>query len=294
MPADVAPGPDALLPPEMARRAEEVGVAKATMPLLRLATLGVLAGAFIALGATFSTVATTGTGLSFGAARVLGGVTFSLGLVLVVVGGAELFTGNNLIVMAWAGRRVSTLQLLRNWAVVYVANFAGAVGVALLVFWAGIHESAGGAVGARVLAIGDTKTTLPFGRAFVLGVLANVLVCLAVWASFSARSLVDRVVAVMVPVTAFVACGFEHSIANMYFVPEAIFVRRHASTEALASIGTTRAAHPTLTWPRLLWHNLVPVTAGNVVGGAVLVGLVYWSVYLRGRDPHGRGDAPAR
>jgi formate transporter len=283
-----APALDALLPPAMARRAEEVGVGKANTPALRLFVLAVLAGAFISLGAVFSTVVTTGEGVPFGVSRLLGGLAFSLGLVLVVVGGAELFTGNNLIVMAWASRRVTTLQVLRNWVIVYAGNLVGALSVAILVFWSGQHRAADGAVAARVLAIGDAKTQLPFGRAVVLGVLANALVCLAVWLSFSARSVIDRVVAVMLPVTAFVASGFEHSIANMYFVPEAILVRRRASASLLASIDTTRADHPGLTWGRFLLRNLVPVTLGNVIGGAVLVGLVYWFVYLRAADrpPH--------
>jgi formate transporter FocA len=279
---------DALLPPAMARRAEEVGVAKATMPALRLFVLAVLAGAFIAVGAVFSTVVTTGDGVSFGVSRLLGGLAFSLGLVLVVVGGAELFTGNNLIVMAWASRRVTTWQVLRNWVIVYAGNFVGAVSVAVLVFWSGQYRADHGGVGTRVLDIGDAKTHLPFGRAVVLGVLANVLVCLAVWLSFSARSVIDRVVAVMLPITAFVAAGFEHSIANMYFIPEAILVRRRASGPFLASIGTSRAEHPRLTWRRFLTHNLLPVTVGNVIGGAVLVGLVYWFVYLRAST---EGDA---
>jgi formate transporter FocA len=276
-----APQFDALLPPAMARRAEEIGVVKASAPALRLFALAILAGAFIALGSVFSTVVTAGGGVPFGVSRVIGGLAFSLGLVLVVVGGAELFTGNNLIVMAWASRRVTTLQVLRNWAIVYAGNFVGAVSVAILVFWSGQYRAGDGAVATRVLAIGDEKTGLPFGRAVVLGVLANALVCLAVWLSFSARSVVDRVVAVTLPVTAFVASGFEHSIANMYLVPEAILVRRRAPGSFLASIDTSRAAHPDLRWDRFLVHNLVPVTLGNVIGGALLVGLVYWFVYLR-------------
>lgn len=285
---------DALLPPAMARRAEDVGVAKASMPAWRMFVLAVLAGAFIAFGATFATVVTTGDGVPFGVSRLLGGLAFSLGLVLVVVGGAELFTGNNLIVMAWASRRVTTAQVLRNWVVVYLGNLVGAVGVAVLVFLSGQYRADQGGVGERVLEIGDAKTGLPVGRAVVLGILANILVCLAVWLSFSARSVVDRVVAVMLPITAFVASGFEHSIANMYFVPEAIFVRRHAPSSFLSSIGTTRAAHPDLTWQRFLTHNLLPVTFGNLIGGAVLVGLVYWFVYLRARPAANTADGDAR
>jgi formate/nitrite transporter FocA (FNT family) len=243
---------DALIPADMARRAEDIGVAKASMPLARLAVLGVLGGAFIGLGAAFSTAVTAGDGLAPGIARLLGGVTFSLGLVLVVVGGAELFTGNMLIVMAAVNRRVRFGALLRNWGVVYVANLVGAVGVAALVFWAGQYRQGGGAVGERALAIATTKADL----------------------SFSARSTTDRILAVMFPITAFVACGFEHSIANMYFLPLGMFVQQHVA-----------GSDGSLTWGDAVFHNLLPVTLGNMIGGGVLVGLTYWFVYLRGRPP---------
>jgi formate/nitrite transporter len=267
---------DALIPADMARRAEDIGVAKASMPLARLAVLGVLGGAFIGLGAAFSTAVTAGDGLAPGIARLLGGVTFSLGLVLVVVGGAELFTGNMLIVMAAVNRRVRFGALLRNWGVVYVANLVGAVGVAALVFWAGQYRQGGGAVGERALAIATTKADLDVWPAVVLGILANLLVCLAVWLSFSARSTTDRILAVMFPITAFVACGFEHSIANMYFLPLGMFVQQHVA-----------GSDGSLTWGDAVFHNLLPVTLGNMIGGGVLVGLTYWFVYLRGRPPAG-------
>ena len=201
-----APSPlDALLPPEMARRAEEVGAAKATMEAGRLLALAVLAGAFIALGGVFATIAVAGAGSSpWGAIRVLAGVVFSVGLVLVVVGGAELFTGNNLIVMAWAGGRVGTSALLRNWALVYAGNFAGGVAVALSACGARLHEGGGGTVGGAALDTAIAKLQLGFGQAVLLGVLCNVLVCLAVWLSYSARSTTDRVLAVVPPVAAFV------------------------------------------------------------------------------------------
>jgi formate/nitrite transporter len=265
---DPAPSLDALLPADMAAKAEAVGVAKAALPLRRLVPLGVLAGSFIALGACFSTVATVGVGnggtLDPGMARVLGGVVFALGLVLVVVSGAELFTGNTLIVIAAAGRKVTVPRLLRNWGVVFVANFVGAGATALLVEWSGRLDAGDGALGTRAVAIATAKSSLGFGEAVASGVLANALVCLAVWMTLSARSLVDKVVVIVPPIAAFVAAGFEHSIANMYFFPVALF---HGADD--------------LTWGGFLLDNLLPVTIGNIIGGAVLVGLVYWFVYLR-------------
>jgi formate transporter len=271
-------GLDALLPPDMAHRAEEIGAAKAAMDAARLVVLAVLAGAFIAFGAIFSTVALTGAaGAPWGATRVLAGAVFSTGLVLVVVGGAELFTGNNLIVMAWAGGRVSTRALLRNWTLVYAGNLVGGIGIALLASAARLHEVAGGALGATALAIADAKLRLGFGQAVLLGILCNVLVCLAVWMSYSARSTADRLLAVVPPIAAFVAAGFEHSVANMYFVPFALFV-----SWLDPGFVAARGADPlALSWSAFVARNLVPVTIGNVIGGALLVGGVYWFVYLR-------------
>ena len=272
---------DALLPPEMARRAEESGAAKATTDHGRLVALAVLAGAFIAFGGIFSTVALAGaSGAPWGAIRVLAGVTFSVGLILVVVGGAELFTGNNLIVMAWAGGRVSTWALLRNWILVYAGNIAGGVGIALLASGARLHEAGGGAVGATALGIAAAKLQLGFVQAVLLGILCNVLVCLAVWLSYSARSTTDRVLAVVPPIAAFVAAGFEHSVANTYFLPFALLVSWLDPGFVVASGLDTRA----LSWGGFLARNLAPVTLGNVIGGALLVGGVYWFVYLRPRS----------
>lgn len=263
-------GFDALLPAAMAEKAEQVGVTKANLPLRRLVPLGVLAGAFIGLGANFSQVITADTGLSPGIRSLLGGLVFSLGLILVVISGAELFTGNTLIVMAFASRRVTAARLLRNWGVVYVANFVGAVSVAALVHFSGKLDAGDGALGDRVLAMAETKGALDWSNAFVSGILANTLVCLAVWMTMSAHSLLDKVVAIVFPITAFVAAGYEHSIANMFFFPLALF---HGPADEQQHV----------TWSHFLVDNLVPVTLGNVVGGALLVGLVYWFVYLRGR-----------
>lgn len=271
---------DALLPPEMARRAEEIGAAKVAMDGGRLVALSVLAGAFIALGGIFATVALAGAGgAPWGATRVLAGVVFSVGLVLVVVGGAELFTGNNLIVMAWAGGRVGTRALLRNWAIVYAGNFVGALGVALAACGARLHESGDGAFGAAALGIAVVKLQPAFGQAVALGILCNVLVCLAVWLSYSARSTTDRVLAVVPPIAAFVAAGFEHSVANMYFVPFALLLT-HLDPGFIATHAPGAIA---LTWSGFLLRNLLPVTLGNIIGGTLLVGGVYWFVYLRPR-----------
>jgi formate transporter len=276
------PPVDALLPAEMAERAEGIGVAKASLDAPRLFMLAVLAGAFIALGGVFATTALAGTGTSpWGPVRVLAGVAFSVGLVLVVVGGAELFTGNALIVMAWASGRVSTSAVLRNWGIVYAGNLAGAVAIALAVCLAGSQRGGDGAYGIAAFAIARAKLQLGFGQAIVLGVLGNVLVCLAVWLSYSARTTTDRLLAVVLPISAFVAAGFEHSIANMYFVPFAILVAAVDPDFVTAhGLGLQLVA---LTWSAFLGRNLLPVTFGNIVGGAGLVGAVYWFVYLRPR-----------
>ncbi|HSE94435.1 MAG TPA: formate/nitrite transporter family protein [Methylomirabilota bacterium] len=281
---ETSPRLDALLPPEMARRAEEVGAARAAMSPLTAFVLAVLAGAFIALGGVFATVALAGVpgtagAPPWGALRVLAGIVFSLGLILVVVGGAELFTGNNLIVMAWASGRVRTRALLGNWGIVFAGNFAGAVATAFLVYLGGTHRLGNGGFGVAALAIAAGKLQLDFVQAVALGVLCNVLVCLAVWLALSARSTADRILAVVPPVSAFVAAGFEHSIANMYFVPFGWFVAT-LDPRFVGVHGLDRDAEA-LTWTRFLVGNLVPVTVGNLIGGVLLVGLVYWFVYLR-------------
>ena len=260
---------DPYTPAEMAGRVEAGGVAKAMLDAPRTLALAVLAGAFIGLGGMAATIAGTDTGLGHGPTRLLMGIAFSLGLVLVVVGGAELFTGNALIVIAWAGRRVTTAKLLRNWAITYAGNFLGASATALGVHWSGIHALAGGKVADTALAIAHTKMCLGFHEALWRGVFCNALVCLAVWLAFSARTTTDKILCVVLPVTAFVAAGFEHSIANMYFVPLGMLLQG----EADASITLTR----------FVFANLLPVTIGNLAGGSFMVGLVYWFIYLRKR-----------
>jgi formate/nitrite transporter len=262
----------------MAQKVLRTGVSKANLSVSHALALAVLAGAFIAMGAAFATLAMTQTGLGLGPTRVLGGVTFSLGLILVVVAGAELFTGNNLVAMAWASRAITTRRLLRNWALVYAGNLLGAVASAALVFWSGVWASSSHASGLTAVAIGVSKAELGFGEAFARGVLCNALVCLAVWLCQSARSTTDRILAVIWPITAFVALGFEHSIANMYFIPFAMLLRSDPGLAAAADLQGIPLEPLDLSG---FAANLVPVTLGNIVGGTLLVAGIYWFVYLR-------------
>ncbi len=267
-------GFDAYAPREIARRVEDIGVAKARMPLATMALLGMLAGAFIGLGMLFNVLVASDASLGFAASRVLGGLVFSLGLLLVVVAGAELFTGNNLLAMAYADGRITLRELLRNWGVVCTANLVGAAGLALLVFLAGHVQMNGGRVALKVLELAAAKATLSPTEAFFKGVLCNVLVCLAVWMSLAARSVVDKAVAVVPPVCAFVAAGFEHSIANMYLFPLALLIK----AQGVLTIESATAS--AVTWAGF-GHNLLWVIPGNLVGGSVLVGLVYHFIYRR-------------
>lgn len=275
---------DAQVPAAIALKAEEVGVLKARLDPASLFALAVLAGAFIAFGAIASTIVATGAAgtLPYGLTRIAMGVVFSVGLILVVVGGAELFTGNNLMVMAWASGRIGLGALLRAWTIVYVGNFVGSLGTALLAFLAGHHLMAGGAVGAMILAMAEAKVALDPVRALALGILCNVLVCLAVWLCLGARSTADRILAIVPPISVFVAAGFEHSVANMYQIPLALMVGAWAPETFWQAIGSTAAAHAALTVEGFL-ANLIPVTIGNMIGGGVLVGGVYWFIYLRHR-----------
>jgi formate transporter FocA len=274
---------DSLLPSEMAVKATDVGAAKAHLDTLTLFVLAFLAGAFIALGAIFATTVAAGSGaLPYGLARLLVGIAFSLGLILVVIAGAELFTGNTLIVMAWASGKVNTRLLLRNWLIVYLGNLVGALGTVVVMFISGQYLLGGGSVGLAALSTGNAKAGLDFLPAVALGMMCNVLVCLAVWLTFSARTTTDRIMAIVPPIAAFVAAGFEHSVANMYFIPIAMAIKGSAPATFWTAIGKTPADFPALTLDRFLLGNLLPVTIGNIIGGAVMVGAVYWFVYLRG------------
>jgi formate/nitrite transporter len=278
-------GIDALLPPEMALACEAAGAAKAGRDEIGLVVLGVLAGAFIAFGAMFMTVVLTGADdLPWGVARLLAGLVFSLGLVLVIVGGAELFTGDSLMIIACASRRITLGALLRAWSLVYVGNIIGAIGTAALVFLAGQHEFGGANVGKTALAVASAKAALPTVQLFFLAVLCNVLVCLAVWMSFGARSTSGKVLVIVPPIAAFVAAGFEHSIANLYLLPYALAIKAWAGPEFWAALGQGASAFQALTVGNAL-HNIAVATLGNLVGGSLMVGGVYWFVFLRRRSP---------
>jgi formate transporter len=275
---------DELLPPDMAHKAEDIGIKKAHMDFLSTFALAVLAGAFIALGCIFFTVSQTTGGITvpWGILRVIGGLTFSLGLILVIVGGAELFTGNNLIIMAWASRHLSTRRLLRNWVIVYAGNFVGAVATALVVFLGKHYEMADGTLGVTALDVGLGKLDYDFWQALILGILCNTLVCLAVWLTYSARTTLSRIISIVFPITAFVAAGFEHCVANMYFVPYAILIKASAADTFWQTAGISAANYQGLTWGSFFLDNLLPVTIGNMIGGVFFVALVYWVIYQRG------------
>lgn len=286
---------DAFPPAKMASRMEEVGVTKAGLNIWTMFALAMLAGAFIGTGAIFATTVSAGsitvnaadgalvfkTGLPYGVVRFLAGLVFCLGLIAVVVAGAELFTGNNLIVMAFASGKVTVAQLLRNWVTVYVGNFVGSVLTALVMFLGKQYTFSGGAVGLSALATANSKCNLDFIQAVALGIMCNSLVCLAVWLCSSARSTTDKILAIIFPISCFVAAGFEHSVANMYFIPIGLFIKGFAPSAFWEAVGKTPADFASLTWGAFFLKNLLPVTIGNIIGGAGFVGLVYWFSYLR-------------
>jgi formate transporter len=277
-PQHVMTGADGFTPPEIARLVETRGVAKANASFVTTFVLSVLAGAFIGLGAVLSTVIGTGSSLGYGITRWLSGIGFSMGLILVVVAGAELFTGNNLVMMSLISRHITMTRLLRNWGIVYVGNLVGALSIVVMVYLARWWTQSDSAVGANALTIAATKTSLSFGVIFVRGVLANALVCLAVWLATGARSVTDKIFAIIFPISAFVASGFEHSVANMYFLPIGLLLKDQAGVAEAAKLTTGQVGSLDLAG---VINNLAASTLGNIVGGAVLVGLVYWFVYLR-------------
>jgi formate/nitrite transporter len=269
--------PDAYQPAQMVCRLEDACKAKTSRDTLSMTLLGVLAGFFIGLGAVFYTLVTTDIGLGFGLTKLLGGLVFSLGLILVVVAGAELFTGNSLIVAPWLSTRVSGRALLRNWGIVYFANFAGALILVGVIVGGQFWTLDGFMVGANALVIAAGKTSLAFWPALFRGVLCNILVCLAVWMCLAGRSVTEKILAIVFPITGFVACGFEHSIANMFFIPMGIAVAGQAEVVQAAGVTASQIANVNVLG---LFQNLIPVTIGNVIGGAS-VGVIYWLIFLR-------------
>lgn len=286
---------DALLPPAMADKAEDLGVKKANLPADNMFALAVLAGGFISMGAIFATTVAAGsmpikdpsgalvfaTGFPYGVIRLLMGLVFSIGLILVVVGGAELFTGNTLIIMAFANKKVTFSQLMRNWGIVYAGNFVGSIGTAVIMFLGKQYLFGNGAIGITALNIAESKSSLEFTQAVALGIMCNILVCMGVWMSYSARSSTDKILSVVMPVACFIAAGFEHSVANMYYIPFGLLVKDYGDAQLFEMIGKSAADFPNLTWGNFFIANLLPVTIGNIIGGAIMVGLVYWFVYNR-------------
>lgn len=258
-------GSNAFAPQEIAQRVQGAGVRKARLPLLSQLILSLLGGAFIGMGALFYVLIHSDASLGFAARQVFAALSFCLGMLLVVVAGAELFTGNNLIVMARAQGLIGSGDVLRNWVIVFAGNLVGAAGLALLVVLSGHPGMNDGAIGRDYLHIAAAKAALPFFVALWRGVLCNALVCLAIWMSYAGRSVIDKAVTIIFPIAAFVAAGFEHCIANLYYFAMALLLDPQASGPLLAGMA----------------RNLVAVVIGNVIGGSVLVGLVYYLIYIR-------------
>jgi formate/nitrite transporter len=276
---------DAYSPSEIADKVERIGVAKVKLGFYSTATLAILAGAFISLGGIYFTSATSQITLSHSFTQILGGLTFSLGLILVVVAGAELFTGNNLVVMAFASRKISFQKLLRNWSIVYAGNFVGALLTSIVLYFTNVWAVSNYQYGIRAVTIANNKVNLDFVEAFSLGILCNALVCLAIWLAMGGRNVTDKILGIIFPISAFIAVGFEHSVANMYFLPFALMIKDDPNLLlALHNSVGMDLSNLNLTG---LFNNLLPVSLGNIVGGSLFVGIVYWFIYLRkGREDH--------
>jgi formate transporter len=272
---------DSLTPLEMAQKAEEIGVRKANLPTSKIFMLSLLAGAFIALGAAFSTTILAGSSaLPYGLARLLAGLALCLGLILVIIGGAELFTGNSLIIIARASGKIDTSALLRNWVIAYLGNFVGSICIAVLMFLAQQYTNGAGSVGEIALKTATSKVQFGFVQAIALGIICNMLVCLAILLTYSARTTSGKIMAIIFPITAFVAIGSEHSVANMFFIPYGLLIQQY-DPAFVAGLGN-KVSLESLSWSAFFLKNLLPVTIGNIIGGALLVGMLYWLIYLRG------------
>ena len=258
--------------------AATVGVGKVTSPWLTVFVLGILAGSYIGFGGVLSTTITfdMAAKLGTGFTKFMGGAAFSLGLMLVVIAGAELFTGNNLMISSVMTREITFGKMIKRWSLVFVANFIGSILLALIFYFSGLWKTADGALGAAALNIAYKKVSLGFGEALVRGIGCNWLVCLAVWMALAARQTISKIFAIFFPIMGFVAIGFEHCIANMYFIPTGIFIKNWAGI-----IATDTPNLDILVWGNFIWKNLLPVTIGNIIGGGLFVGMSYWSAYLR-------------
>ncbi|PKH02463.1 formate transporter FocA [Psychromonas sp. MB-3u-54] len=271
-----------LLPHQLTEKAGEIAYNKATKAPLSAFYLAVTAGLFISLAFVFYVTVTTGSeNVAWGLSKFAGGAAFSLGLLLIVVVGGELFTSSTLTLIAKASKRITMAQLLKNWVIVYFGNFIGATFLVLLIFFAGMYNADHGQWGLTVLHIAQHKLHHSFIEAVSLGILCNIMVCLAVWMAFGARTVSDKMFAVFLPVTMFVSSGFEHSIANMFMVPSGILIQQFAPAEFWISIGENAGQYSDLTISNFIFDNLIPVTIGNIIGGGVIVGLMHWMIYLR-------------
>lgn len=265
------------VPADMARRAEASAVRKGNRDFITAFFLAVQAGSFIAFGSALFTSAVQDSSLGLGLTRLIGGMTFSLGLILVIVAGADLFTGDTLMVMACLSRKIKVRQMLRSWTIVFFGNLAGSLAIVMLVYLSGHWVAGKSEVGLKALSIANVKVNLTFIQAFSSGMLCNILVCLAIWLCHGCRSVTDKILAILFPITAFVAMGFEHSIANMYFIPAGLLLKTNPEIVGLMQ-GVDLS---NLTVSGFIFKNLIPVVSGNMVGGAIFVGAVYWVLYLR-------------
>ena len=271
---------DAYRPEEMAQRAEASAIRKANRNFVSAFFLAVQAGSFIAFGAALFTSVIHDSALGVGLTKLIGGMSFSLGLVLVIIAGADLFTGDTLMVMGCFSGKIKVRQMLRGWAFVFLGNLVGALAIVMLVYFSGHWLGNSGAIGAKALAIANGKVNLSFIQAFTSGMLCNILVCLAIWLCYSSRSVTDKILSILFPITAFVAMGFEHSIANMYFIPAGLLLKNNP--EIVSQLNGADLSN--LTMNGFLVDNLLPVTLGNMIGGAIFVGTIYWILYLRKQE----------
>lgn len=268
---------DAFTPAEVAEKVKTIGVDKANMHFLSLIILSLMAGAFIAFGAMYYTLAITDSNMAYGMTKLVGGLAFSLGFILVVIAGAELFTGNTLVVMAWAKGKVSLPALLKNWTIVYIGNAVGAFVMVYLVYLSGYLDAHHHEVGVTAMKAGLAKVDNTLTESFVLGLFCNVLVCLASWMVYASRTVSDKVLAVLFPISAFVAMGFEHCIANMYMIPVAILASMDPAI--VAASGLDHSQLQDLSFNGFIM-NIIPVTIGNIIGGAVFVAMTYYLVFV--------------
>lgn len=272
---------DLRLPAEMAKVAEQAGLYKVSKKKDISFFLAIMAGIFISIAFTFYITVTTGAVPANSLTKLAGGLCFSLGLILVVVCGADLFTSTVLTVMAKASNLITYKQLIGNWILVYLGNFVGAIFFVALIWFSGQLMNSNGLWGLNVLQTADHKMHHTFIEAVCLGTLCNLMVCLAVWLSYSGHSLTDKIVALTLPIGMFVASGFEHSIANMFLIPLAIVIRNFAPDTFWDAIHSSADSFPALSVSNFITDNLIPVTIGNIIGGGVLVGITYWWIYLK-------------